>query len=320
MDLIERYLRSVKFWLPKNQKDDIIAELSEDIHARMEEQESALGRSLNEAEVEALLKKRGRPFVVANRFLPQQSLIGPLLFPLYFFILKIMALCYAVAFVAVLFLGWIPASRVLMTGITDGCILTVIFAMLERWQSKSNFMEDWNPRRLPRVHDSKLISRTGSCIEIAVYLVVLVWWVDNLSSRVVTIQPGLQIVLAPVWPWFFWGFLALDLSSIAQACVNIVRPYWTINRALWRLLSSCAGSALFCWLIQANVLKSISVADVSAARALEITNAINFWVSRSFVWVLITVLIIAASDVYRLVRLRAKKPEVQRPSLASGTI
>jgi hypothetical protein len=37
MELIDRYLQAVKFWLPKQQKLDIIAELSEDIYAQIEE-------------------------------------------------------------------------------------------------------------------------------------------------------------------------------------------------------------------------------------------------------------------------------------------
>ena len=96
MELIERYLQAVGFWLPNRQKDDIIAELSADIHAQVEEQETTLGRKMNQAEVEALLKKRGRPVLVANRFLPQESLIGPVLFPVYCFILKVVSLCYLV--------------------------------------------------------------------------------------------------------------------------------------------------------------------------------------------------------------------------------
>src|ERR1035438_195797 len=96
MELIERYLQAVGFWLPNRQKDDIIAELSADIHAQVEEQETTLGRKMNQAEVEALLKKRGRPVLVANRFLPQESLIGPVLFPVYCFILKVVSLCYQI--------------------------------------------------------------------------------------------------------------------------------------------------------------------------------------------------------------------------------
>jgi hypothetical protein len=62
------------------------------------------------------------------------------------------------------------------------------------------------------------------------------------------------------------GFLVLNLGTIAQACVKVVRPYWTINRAVWRLLRSSAGSALFCWLIQANVL--VAIDDVSVRPSL----------------------------------------------------
>ena len=39
MELIDRYLQAVKFWLPETQKEDIIAELSEDIQSQIEEKE-----------------------------------------------------------------------------------------------------------------------------------------------------------------------------------------------------------------------------------------------------------------------------------------
>ena len=52
--LLERYRHAVEFWLPKEQRRDILAEISEDLNSRIEEQEAALGRVLNEAEFEAL--------------------------------------------------------------------------------------------------------------------------------------------------------------------------------------------------------------------------------------------------------------------------
>jgi hypothetical protein len=39
MEMIERYLEAVKFWLPKGQKSDIIDELYADIGAQVEEQD-----------------------------------------------------------------------------------------------------------------------------------------------------------------------------------------------------------------------------------------------------------------------------------------
>ena len=47
MELVERYLQAVKFWLPKAEQNDILAELAEDIHSQMEERETELGRALN---------------------------------------------------------------------------------------------------------------------------------------------------------------------------------------------------------------------------------------------------------------------------------
>ena len=75
-DMLARYLQAVGFWLPRSQKNDILAELSEDLRSQMEDREAELGHPLDEAEVSAFLKRRGRPLLVAGRFLPQQHLIG----------------------------------------------------------------------------------------------------------------------------------------------------------------------------------------------------------------------------------------------------
>ena len=56
MELVDRYLQAVKFWLPREQQDDIARELSEDILSQIEEQERGLGRLMTPAEIEALLK------------------------------------------------------------------------------------------------------------------------------------------------------------------------------------------------------------------------------------------------------------------------
>jgi hypothetical protein len=169
MELIERYLEAVKFWLPKRQKYDIIAELSADIYAQIEERETALGRKLTEAEVEEILKQRGHPLLVANRFLPQESLIGPVFFLIYLFVLKVFAFGYLLPATLV----WIglmifsPAYRMEQTHLSwftpfaslfstlwvATCIfitpLTLGFAGLERNQARIHFFDRWNPRKLP---------------------------------------------------------------------------------------------------------------------------------------------------------------------------
>ena len=74
MEILDRYLHAVEFWLPKTQKQDIIAELSEDIRSQIEERESALGRKLNDPELEAMLKQKHIFFVTVGA----GHLTGPL--------------------------------------------------------------------------------------------------------------------------------------------------------------------------------------------------------------------------------------------------
>jgi len=95
-ELLERYLHAVRFWLPKAQRNDIIAEMSEDIRSQIEAKEGRLGRKVNESELVAILKHLGDPMSVAHGYGPQRYLIGPVLFPIYALILKAFALFWVV--------------------------------------------------------------------------------------------------------------------------------------------------------------------------------------------------------------------------------
>jgi hypothetical protein len=325
MELLDRYLQAVRFWLPRAQQDDIVAELSEDIRSQVEEQEIALGRKLNEAEIELILKNRGRPLLVANRYLPQQHLIGPVLFPVYRFVLKIVILCYLLPWLLVwiglmsfdsgyrsahsvggdLFGAW--GSFWLTAFIAIG-LITVVFAVLERAQSKSRFLEDWEPRKLPPVRNARLIPRASSVVEVAVNLVFLLWWVNGMWSQTIFERSSVRIVLAPTWRVFFWAYLLLAVANIVASSVNLLRPYWTGLRASIRLATDCAGAALFCWLLKARILAEISAPNLSSARAAEISNAINTHLARSFPFaVLACVIFVALPDVVRLVRLKTSR-------------
>ncbi len=37
MEILQRYLHAIEFWLPRTQRSDIIAEISEDIHSPIED-------------------------------------------------------------------------------------------------------------------------------------------------------------------------------------------------------------------------------------------------------------------------------------------
>ncbi len=49
MELIDRYVNAVRFWLPSDSQDDIAAELDEDLRSQVAGREGEVGRPLNEA-------------------------------------------------------------------------------------------------------------------------------------------------------------------------------------------------------------------------------------------------------------------------------
>ena len=90
MDLIDRYLTAIRWNLPRAANaDDVIAELRDLIASRIEDREESLGRALTDKEISTLLRDFGHPLVVAARYGTQQHLIGPDLFPFYWFSLKV---------------------------------------------------------------------------------------------------------------------------------------------------------------------------------------------------------------------------------------
>ena len=324
MELIERYLEAVKFWLPKRQKDDIIAELSADIHAQIEERETTLGRALTEAEVEELLKLRGNPLLVANRFLPQESLIGPVFFPIYRFVLKIFAFGYLLP-ATLVWIGlmtfsatyrmeqthtsWFAAFTSLFSYLwCTTCLvvvpLTIAFVVLERQQDRVRFFDLWSPRKLPPVHNPNLIPRSSSAIEVAVNLIFFVWWAVYAHSPELRIGSMIHIYFQPQWLWFFWGYLALALGNAALSATNLLRPFWTITRAKLRLFSDGVGAALFCWLMQANILAGITAKNLTAEKAIGLTQAFNHWMTTLFPAAIVVGLVVIATGIYRMVRLK----------------
>jgi hypothetical protein len=325
MEMIERYLQAVKFWLPKRQKNDIIAELSADIHAQVEEREAELGRKLTEAEIEAILKQRGRPIFVANRFLPQESLIGPLLFPVYRFCLKVAVLVYLIPWLwvsitilisAATFPAGQPRPQWFMTLATiaghlwsmafvAAGALTILFAILERVQAKSHFLDNWTPRKLPPVRNLNQIPRSGSSIELAVNLIFFAWWAVYAHSTEVFIGASVRISLNAQWLWFFWAYLLLALVNATLAAAKLMHPFWTTRHAALRLLSDAAGAGLFCWLMKANVLTAVTVAGVSPEKTATFAPAINSWTATFFPAALIVGLIIVGADIYRIVRIQS---------------
>jgi hypothetical protein len=181
---------------------------------------------------------------------------------------------------------------------------TVAFAIVERSGVKLEGLHTWNPRKLPPARNPNHIPRSGSLCEIAAGVVFIVWFVGIFWPRSAIDLFGVRLTVAPVWQVLFWSFLVLVAANIAIACMNLFHPYWTWKRASLRLLSNGLGGALFCWLLKTHILTGISAPSIPAAKAVELTNLINLWMTRMLPWAIVTMVVILCFDAYRIMRLR----------------
>jgi hypothetical protein len=318
MELVDRYLHAVKFWLPRKQKDDIIAELSEDLRSQIEEKESELGRKLTDAEVEPILKRCGSPMAVAGRYLPQISLIGPTLFPIYRVVMRSLFFYFLLPWL-VLWMGiaiFSPDFRADHPGVALFASLdpwwlactysllfcTLTFVLLDRSQARLRLVDTWNPRSLPAPRDRNRISRGLTLFELTTTVATLALWVQLDGFHHVFHVFGVTITLSSHWPYFFWGLVVLTLAAIGLACLNLSNPRWTRLSASLRLGIDCYTWGLIYWLWRANLLQSLSGTDVSSTEAAQLVNSINHWMASSAIWVLIIGAIVLAFDVRRILR------------------
>ncbi|HET9401172.1 MAG TPA: hypothetical protein VFO34_09485 [Candidatus Acidoferrales bacterium] len=325
MQLVDRYLQAVRFWLPRGQQDDVIAELSEDICSEIEEKESTLGRSLTAAELEALLKQRGRPMLVANRYFPRKSVIGPALYPAYIFTLKIVLFGYLVpwflvrvglyvfdpvysnshSILAELARAWGPFWISLFSAVGA---TTLVFAALEFLETKSKFLENWSPSKLQAVRDHRRIPRVQSTVDLAANLVFIGWWLAYMGSNTIFDRGGVRITLSPVWRAFYFFFLATAAVHIVFAAANLLRAQWTTGRAVAKLVLDLAQAAGLCSLLRVNLLAEIVVPQLAPERAARIVAQINLNMARSLPFLAVgCALAIGLADVGRLFRIRERR-------------
>jgi hypothetical protein len=301
MELLDRYLKAVKFWLPSEQKQDIIAELSEDLHSQIEDKESDLGRPLNDAEVDAILKKVGPPMLVAQRYLPPRYLIGPALFPTYSMVLRFSWLCiYGPWLIIVIGLKIFASFGTAHAGaaatgmfepffrslLIQFAIVSGVFALIERTQANAEFLKNWNPRKQLKVRDPHRIPRSSSINELAWYIMLLLWWVNVLRLPAIS---GVNVTMAPVVLRLYWPILVLIVCHGIIDCVNTFRPQWNPWRAALRgivdgLSFLVVGYFLLIW-VRGGTLVAVTGAKLSSAEIAAAQKGITYgWSVVLLIW------------------------------------
>lgn len=288
MDLVERYIEAVKFWLPKNLRDDIAAELREDIHSQIDEAEREKGRPLTEDEVSAILKARGAPLSVASRYLPQRSLIGPELYPLYIFVLKIVAvICFIPPIIVWIWSALTPDASwpgtfgtPVNSLLVSFAIVTIIFAVIEYKGINPAKLASFNPMTLPPVSNISRIQRGESVGDIIGGLIVIGFFLAGyLSITTYAVPPSIvfsnghmalqqtlhgHVTFSPAWIAYWQIVVVIAAAEIAFAAANLFKPHWTLPRVVIRVALDIAKTAAICWLFSSNILREFVVQGVDA--------------------------------------------------------
>lgn len=316
MALVDRYLNAVKFWLPRKQRDDIIAELAEDLRAQIEERESEVGHKLSDSEIGPILKSCGSPMVVAGRYLPQRSLIGPALFPIYrvvirslvlYFLLPWLLLWLGLAIFSSSFRAAHPQLLATLEPWWLACtysifFCTLVFALINRSQLRSQMVENWDPRSLPAVRDRNKIPRSATIIELTTMLASLAIWFEVGAFRRVFQLLNHTITLSPSWPYAFWALVVFSVAGIGLSCLNLLNGQWTRFSASLRIGIDCYLWALCYWVSQAHLLQSISGPDLSALDAAKFVQKYDYVLSSWGIWIVLFGAITLSFDVRRILR------------------
>jgi hypothetical protein len=319
MDLIDRYLDTVRLFLPRDQRDDIAAELRDVLLTRREEKEAALGRPLTRKEDESLLHDYGHPLVVAARYGQQQYLIGPELYPVYTFVVMIVLAAIGVSalitgVVAVTVASGDPArglGAALNVAWTGGFAaigaVTAIFAVLQRTGASQRIALDWSIRDLPRITRRRPRQPWLEHAAGIVFMILFVFWWAGLVrvwSPDVPLKGGgmLHFAFAPALHDLYLAVLAVAAGAIAVHALMLAgREVRKIALALDAVLQvALAGVAGFALL--AGHWATVSGVGVDRLALAKVEQGVNIGAEVTLVVVMCAALARLALSVWRFVR------------------
>ena len=266
MDLLDRYLHAVRFWLPEAQQKDIIEELGDDIRSQIEDKESALGRPVNEDELAAILRQTGQPMRVAGAL--SAAAVADwagTFFTLYKFVLKMVAIFSLVpvgrdldrsggvcSFASRGQSRTHPSWRMgILVDQHPCCPLESLPWFSRYWKGFSpalKALQKWDPRKLPAVPTRKdRVPRLESVFELVfsgLFILGLAGASWNCPGGVCSGKqsPGGEPCSGrPITGWV----LIPTCLGMAQQLLNLFRPQWIWLRPPTRLLST----AITLWIV-----------------------------------------------------------------------
>lgn len=338
MQLIDRYITAVKFWLPKKQREDIATELAANLQSEIDDHAATAGRPLTDGEVAALLRQHGAPILVASRYQQEhrtvtfgRQIIGPLIFPFYWIAVKVslvLLLIPAVASSLALNATTNPARelahllyRSLGLALPTLFFLTIAFALIEacliRFRLLEKWTSDWDPRRLPSLErQAKQVRRSTSIAGIILQSIFILWWLGHSSfPYLVVSHSGAQINFVPIWSSLHLPILIIAFVCLAQHWINLAQPSWRWLPPLTGMLI-CLGSLLALYpLMETSPLISITIPSGIATHGASHLDSV---ISISLEWLWLGIIVVGAIYAWRLVWIAWESLPLKTPGASAN--
>jgi len=270
MELLDRYLESVRKYLPWQRQDDIIAELRANLESQLEDKEAELGRPLTKEEAEAWLKEIGPPTKMAARYQPQQYLIGPTFFPVYWMVMRLTFFWVAAIYVVVNAVV-IATTNGTWNSVLQACLrlplvlmttaawITLTFAAIEfivtHYPSKLptiSVSDGWPSTAMPALEDAlspkkKQRTRAHAIAEVIFGFLFLIWLLLVPQHPYVLWGPGAAFLhsspfrLAPIWFQFYCCIVVLNVLQLGWRCVELARGAWRQAHPVQQVVMKAIG-------------------------------------------------------------------------------
>ena len=247
MNLIDRYVREIGRKLPQKSRTDIEKEIRSAVEDMLEDRGKKDGRAADEEMTIAVLKEYGNPETVAASYLPEQYLIGPQLFPIFWLVTKIVFAVLTTLTVIAMGFALFGSNATpaefwgdlfkLLGQYFSGMMaafgnIVLVFALIQRFASGWEFHEkdedkDWNPRDLPDVEDAdqvKIGEHVAEMVFIVLGLILFNFYPQYIGIYGFTdnqrfFAPLLSNAFFSYMPWInlLWGLqFALDVWLVQQ--------------------------------------------------------------------------------------------------------
>jgi hypothetical protein len=240
--LIDRYVFTALRRVPEQQRADIDRELRASIEDAVDARVD--GGEPRDAAVEAALLQLGDPDRLADSYAGRLAyVIGPELFPVWRKILKmlytiVLPIVIAVAVIVQLFTDPDPGkvigagiSALITTAVHMGFWTTLVFAVLERSDSRTELTRAWKPADLPKYERSTVgLAQLAAGLVWPVLLIVAL----ILQQFTFTRQPVLDPANWSFWWPFFLAVLVLECGY----------QFWLYRHGTWTHTVTLVNAAI----------------------------------------------------------------------------